>query len=155
MTFTKKEMLTMLQNIKNEHNINIDKYIDDVIDNDIPSNALKFINLYAPLKDLGVFNLIYSKRRKTPLYHNFKTGNVNDYEQVVCLGSLLTQMLCYIKTTKDDVVKHTQIVGANSILEAIDDFINTGSFNKINLVYNTFSNLFNELFNKDGEINGD
>lgn len=152
MTFTKKEMISMLNQINRNHSINIDKYIDDVIDNDIPINALKFINLYIPLKDLGVFNLIYSKRRKTPLFNNFKKGNINDYEQVVCLGSLLTQMLCYVKTTKDDIVKHNQIVGANSIISAIDDFINTGSFDKINKTYNDFSNLFIELFNKDGEI---
>lgn len=151
MTFTKKEMILTLEQINKEHKINIDKYVKEVIEQDIPSNALKFINLYTPLKDLGVFNLIYSKRRKTPLYHNFKIGNVNNYEQVVCLGSLLTQMLCYIKTTKDDVVKHSQIVGANSILEALDEFINTGSFEKINKVYSEFSNLFIELFNKDGE----
>lgn len=152
MTFTKKEMLIMLENIKNEHNIDIDAYEDDIIENDIPVKALKFINLYIPLKDLGVFNLIYSKRRKTPLYHNFKMGNINDYEQVVCLGSLLTQMLCYIKTTKEDVVKHSQILGASSILEALNEFINTGSFTKVNKVYNDFSNIFKNLFNKDGEI---
>ena len=152
MTFTKKEMLIMLENIKNEYNIDIDSYEDDIIENDIPVKALKFINLYIPLKDLGVFNLIYSKRRKTPLYHNFKMGNINNYEQVVCLGSLLTQMLCYIKTTKEDVVKHSQILGANSILEALNEFINTGSFIKVNKVYNDFSNIFKNLFNKDGEI---
>ena len=152
MTFTKKEMLIMLENIKNEYNIDIDSYEDDIIENDIPVKALKFINLYIPLKDLGVFNLIYSKRRKTPLYHNFKIGNINSYEQVVCLGSLLTQMLCYIKTTKEDVVKHSQILGANSILEALNEFINTGSFAKVNKVYNDFSNIFKNLFNKDGEI---
>ena len=152
MTFTKKEMLIMLENIKNEYNIDIDSYEDDIIENDIPVKALKFINLYIPLKDLGVFNLIYSKRRKTPLYHNFKIGNINSYEQVVCLGSLLTQMLCYIKTTKEDVVKHSQILGANSILEALNEFINTGSFTKVNKVYNDFSNIFKNLFNKDGEI---
>lgn len=152
MTFTKKEMLIMLENIKNEYKIDIDSYEDDIIENDIPVKALKFINLYIPLKDLGVFNLIYSKRRKTPLYHNFKMGNINNYEQVVCLGSLLTQMLCYIKTTKEDVVKHSQILGANSILEALNEFINTGSFAKVNKVYNDFSNIFKNLFNKDGEI---
>lgn len=151
MTFTKKEMLIMLTDIKNKYDVPIDKYEKEVIENDIPSNALKFINLYTPLKDLGVFNLIYSKRHKTPLFHNFKKGNVDDYEQVVCLGSLLTQMLCYIKTTKDDIIKHSQIVGANSILDAINDFINTGSFDKVNMVYNEFSNLFKDLFNKDGE----
>ena len=152
MTFTKKEMLIMLENIKNEYKIDIDSYEDDIIENDIPVKALKFINLYIPLKDLGVFNLIYSKRRKTPLYHNFKMGNINNYEQVVCLGSLLTQMLCYIKTTKEDVVKHSQILGANSILEALNEFINTGSFIKVNKVYNDFSNIFKNLFNKDGEV---
>ena len=61
-------------------------------------------------------------------------------------------MLCYIKTTKDDVVKHSQIIGMNSILDALYDFTNTGSFKKINNVYNDFSIIFNELFNKDGEI---
>lgn len=152
MTFTKKEILLMLNNIENNYNVDISKYIDEVIENDIPSNALKFINLYTPLKELGVFNLIYSKRRKTPLFHNFKCGNINNYEQVVCLGSLLTQMLCYIKTTKDDVTFHSQVIGINSIIEAIQDFVNTGSFIKVNKVYLEFSKLFNELFNKDGEI---
>lgn len=151
MTFTKKEMLIMLTDIKAKYNVQIDNYEKEVIENDIPSNALKFINLYMPLKDLGVFNLIYSKRHKTPLFNNFKKGNIDNYEQVVCLGSLLTQMLCYIKTTKDDIRKHSQIVGANSILNALDDFINTGSFDKINSVYYEFSNLFKDLFNKDGE----
>ncbi len=152
MTFTKKNMLTMLEIIKNQNDVNISSYEDDIIENDIPVKALKFINLYIPLKDLGVFNLIYSKRRKTPLYHNFKMGNINNHEQVVCLGSLLTQMLCYIKTTKEDVIKHSQIIGANSILEALDEFINTGSFIKVNKVYNDFSNIFKNLFNKDGEV---
>lgn len=150
MTFTKKEMLQMLDKIKQEHNININKYIDEVIELDIPVNALKFINLYIPLQGLGVFNLIYSKRRKTPLFHNFKKGDIDNFEQVVSLGSLLTQMLCYVKTTKDDVTKHNKVLGANSILEALDEFINTGQFDKVNKTYNDFSNIFNELYSKEG-----
>ena len=55
------------------------------------------------------------------------------------------------KTTKEDVVKHSQILGASSILEALNEFINTGSFTKVNKVYNDFSNIFKNLFNKDGE----
>lgn len=151
MTFTKKSLINTLEQIRLEHNINIDKYIDDVFDNDIPSEALKFINLYIPLKDLGVFNLIYNKRRKTPLYNNFKRGNIDNYEKVICLGSLLTQMLCYIKTTKDDVTKHSQLIGANSILEAIDEFVNTGNFDKVNKTYLEISNIFKDLYNKEGE----
>jgi|GEM_PF-5339438 len=151
MNFTKKEILKTLGTIKEEYNIDIEEYIDEVIEQDIPSKTLKFINLYKPLDDLGVFNLIYYKRRKTPLFHNFKVGNVDDYEQVCCLGSLLTQMLCYIKTTKDDATKHSQIIGINSVIESITDFVNTNSFTKINQTYNELSELFIDLFNKDGE----
>lgn len=151
MRFTKKEIISTLEQIKQEHNINIDKYIDDVFDNDIPSETLKFINLYIPLKDLGVFNLIYNKRRKTPLYNNFKKGNINNYEQAVCLGSLLTQMLCYVKTTKDDVTTHSQLIGINSILDALYEFVNTGEFNKVNKTYLEISNIFKDLYNKEGE----
>ena len=151
MTYTKKDLITMLTEIKQEFNVNINTYIDDVIDNDIPSKTLKFINSYKPLNELGVFNLIYSKRNKTPLFKNFKKGNIDNYEQVICLGSLLTQMLCYVKTTKDDVVKHSKIIGVNSIIDALDDFVNTGSFDKVNNTYKEFSIIFNDLFNKDGE----
>ena len=151
MTLTKKEILLMLDEIKIKHNLDIDEYINEVILKDIPSKTLQFINLYMPLKDLGVFNLIYSKRRKTPLFRNFKLGNIDNYEQAVCLGSLLTQMLCYIKTTKDDIVRHSHIIGINSIIDAINELVNTGSYNKINIVYNEFSNLFNDLFTKKGE----
>ena len=151
MNLSKKEMLITLEQIKNENNINIDKYKQDVLLHDIPSDALKFINLYKPLDDLGVFNLIYSKRRKTPLFNNFKRGNVDNYEQVVCLGSLLTQMLCYIKTTKDNVIKHSDIIGIKSIIHAIDNFTSTGDFLEVNIVYNKFSILFKDLFNKDGD----
>ena len=151
MNLTKKSLINALEQIRVKHNINIDKYIDDVFDNDIPSEALKFINLYMPLKDLGVFNLIYNKRRKTPLYNNFKRGNINNYEKAICLGSLLTQMLCYVKTTKDDVTKHSQLIGANSILEAIDEFVNTGKFDKVNKTYLEISNIFKDLYNKEGE----
>lgn len=151
MNLNKKEMLLTLEEIKNEQNINISKYKDDVLFHDIPSDALKFINLYKPLNDLGVFNLIYFKRRKTPLYNNFKRGNIDNYEQVICLGSLLTQMLCYIKTTKDDVVKHSNIIGIKSIIHALDNFTSTGDFTEVNIVYNKFSLLFKDLFNKDGD----
>ena len=151
MNLNKKEMLLVLEKIKKEQNINIDKYKNDVLLHDIPSDALKFINLQKPLDDLGVFNLIYSKRRKTPLFHNFKKGNIDNYEQVVCLGSLLTQMLCYIKITKDDVVKHSNIIGIKSIIHALDTFTSTGDFSEINIVYNKFSLLFKDLFNKDGD----
>lgn len=151
MKLNKKDMILTLEEIKTEQNVNIDKYKNDIIMNDIPSEALKFINLYKPLDDLGVFNLIYSKRRKTPLFHNFKMGNIDNYEQVVCLGSLLTQMLCYIKTTKDDVVKHSNIIGIKSIIHALDKFTSTGDFTEINIVYNKFSLLFKDLFNKDGD----
>lgn len=152
MTFTKRELLHVLESINIEYNINVDKYVDDVIDNDIPSKSLKFINLYKPLKDLGVFNLIYSKRHKTPLFNNLCKRNIDDYEKTICLGSLLTQMLCFIKTTKDDVVKHSELIGASSITEALNEFINTGSFNKVNKTYYDISELFKELFNKDGEV---
>ena len=152
MTFTKQEMLQMLEEIKNTNNVNINKYIDDVIQHDIPSESLKFINLYIPLKDLGVFNLIYSKRHKTPLFNNIAKRQIDDYQKSICLGSLLTQMLCYVEKTKDDIVKHSNFIGANSIVDALSDYFNNGSFDKINIVYNEISELFKYLFNKDGEI---
>ena len=152
MTFTKQEMLQMLEQIKNEHNININKYIDEVITQDIPSESLKFINLYIPLKDLGVFNLIYSKRHKTPLFNNIAKRQIDDYQKSICLGSLLTQMMCYVEKTKDNVVKHSNFIGATSITEALTDYFTNGSFDKINLVYNEISELFKYLFNKDGDI---
>lgn len=151
MQFTKKNLLLTLQEIKNEQSIDIDKYIDDVMNNDIPQLSITFINRYKPIDDLGVFNLIYSKRHKTPLYKNFIKGNIDNYEQVCCLGSLLTQMLCYIKTTKDDVTKHAEIIGMDSIMYAIQDFLKTGEFKIVNKVYNNFSILFKDLFIKDGE----
>lgn len=152
MTFTKQEMLQMLEKIKNENNININKYIDDVITNDIPSESLKFINLYIPLKDLGVFNLIYSKRHKTPLFNNIAKRQIDNYQKSICLGSLLTQMMCYVEKTKDDVIKHSSFIGANSIVEALNEYFTYGTFDKINVVYNEISELFKYLFNKDGEI---
>lgn len=151
MTFTKQEMLQMLEQIKTTHNININKYIDDVIENDIPSESLKFINLYIPLKDLGVFNLIYSKRHKTPLFNNIAKRQIDNYQKSICLGSLLTQMMCYVEKTKDDVVKHSSFIGASSITDALNEYFTTGSFNKVNTVYNQISELFKYLFNKDGE----
>jgi len=151
MTFTKKQMLQMLDEIKTKHNVNINKYIDDVIEHDIPSESLRFINLYIPLKDLGVFNLIYSKRHKTPLFNNIAKRHIDDYQKAICLGSLLTQMLCYVEKTKDDVVKHSQLIGAISINEALNEFFTTGSFEKINTVYAQISEIFKDLFNKDGE----
>ena len=152
MTFTKQEMLQMLEQIKIDYNININKYINDVIENDIPSNSLKFINLYIPFKDLGVLNLIYTKRHKTPLFNNMTKRQIDNYQKAICLGSLLTQMLCYVEKTKDDIVKHSQFIGATSITDALNDFFNTGSFNKINIVYNEISEIFKELFNRDGEM---
>lgn len=151
MTFTKQEMLQMLEQIKTTHNVNINKYIDDVIENDIPSESLKFINLYIPLKDLGVFNLIYSKRHKTPLFNNIAKRQIDNYQKSICLGSLLTQMMCYVEKTKDDVVKHSSFIGASSITDALNEYFTTGSFNKVNTVYNQISELFKYLFNKDGE----
>ena len=152
MTFTKQEMLQMLEKIKNEHKVNINKYIDDVITHDIPSESLKFINLYIPLKDLGVFNLIYSKRHKTPLFNNIAKRQIDNYQKSICLGSLLTQMMCYVEKTKDDVVKHSSFIGANSIVEALNEYFTYGTFDKINVVYNEISELFKYLFNKDGEM---
>lgn len=151
MTFTKQEMLQMLEQIKTTHNVNINKYIDDVIENDIPSESLKFINLYIPLKDLGVFNLIYSKRHKTPLFNNIAKRQIDNYQKSICLGSLLTQMMCYVEKTKDDIVKHSSFIGASSITDALNEYFTTGSFNKVNTVYNQISELFKYLFNKDGE----
>lgn len=151
MTYNKRDLIKTLEEIKSEKNLDINFYIDEVIEKDVPVNTLQFINLYKPINDLGVFNLIYSKRHKTPLFNNFKKGNIDNYEQVVCLGSLLTQMLCYIKTTHDDVIKHTTLIGINSVIDAIDDFVNTGSFDKINETYNNFSQLFINLFNKPKE----
>ena len=152
MTFTKREMLEMLEEIKNTHNVNINNYIDDVIENDIPSKSLKFINLYIPLKDLGVFNLIYSKRHKTPLFNNIAKRQIDNYQKSICLGSLLTQMMCYVEKTKDDVVKHSSFIGATSIADALTEYFKTGSFDKINIVYDEISKLFKDLFNKDGEM---
>lgn len=146
MAFSKKYLIQTLNIIAKEQNLDVNLYVNDVLKNDIPVSSLIFINKYKPLSELGVLNLIYNKKNKTPLFKNFKKGNIDNYEQVVCLGSLLTQMLCYIKTTKDDVTKHSKIIGIESILYAINDFINTGEFNKVNIVYNNFSELFKELY---------
>lgn len=151
MTFTKKDLLITLKEIESELNINCEVYINDVLNNDIPVKSLKFINKHKPIHLLGVFNLIYNKKRKTPLFYNLTKGNINNYEQVVCLGSLLTQTLCYIKTTKEDILIYSKIIGLNNILLAIQDFILTGSFKKVNEVYLDYSKLFNELYNESGD----
>ena len=151
MTFTKKQMIQFLDTIKTTNNVDINTYIDDVLNNDIPMNALRFINLYIPLKELGVFNLIYSKRRKTPLFKNFTKRNINDYEKTICLGSLLTQMLCYVKVTNDNIVDQSQIIGAISILNALQNFLSTGSFELTNTVYDNFSEIFKFLYAKEDE----
>lgn len=151
MQFTKKNLVLTLKEIEKEQSIDVTKYIDDVLNNDIPQLSITFINRYKPIDDLGVFNLIYSKRHKTPLYKNFIKGNIDNYEQVCCLGSLLTQMLCYIKTTKEDVIKHANIIGIDSIMFALNNFTQTGEFSIVNKVYQQFSTLFKDLFIKDGE----
>ena len=51
-------------------------------------------------------------------------------------------MLCYIKTTKDDVVKHSNIIGIKSIIHALDNFTTTGDFFEVNIVYNKYNITF-------------
>ena len=152
MRLTKQELLLMLNDIEKNKHVSIQNYIDDILENDIPTKSLKFINLHTPLKDLGVFNLIYSKRHKTPLFNNIAKRQIDNYQKSICLGSLLTQMMCYVEKTKDDVVKHSSFIGANSIVDALHDYFTTGSFDKINTTYDTISELFKYLFNKDGDI---
>ena len=43
-------------------------------------------------------------------------------------------MYNYVEKTKDDVVKHSSFIGASSITNALNDYFNTGSFDKINIV---------------------
>jgi len=151
MNFTKKEMLHTLNDIKEENNIDVSGYIDDVIFNDIPSKSIKFINKYKPIEHLGVFNLIRNKGRRSSLFKNLVKNDINNYEQSITLSSLLTQMLCYIKTTQDDVVKHSDLIGMTGIIQAMNELVTTGSFDKINITYLEISNMFKDLFYEGGE----
>lgn len=135
-----------------ESGINVDNYIGLLSQSDqVPYSIIVFINHHIPIEQLSVFNSIYNKRKRNPLYKQLTREANNDIEKSIALSSFLTQGLIAAKRfAKQDKWKdyeiQLQLINADVITKALSEFIEQNNNKQLLEVFNQIRETFIKLF---------
>jgi len=151
-TIDKNLAYASLTQIKENKNININKYINEMAGKEtIPYNVLTFINKHYPIEQLEVYNKIYNSRKNNPLYKNLVNENLAIEEMIISLNSLLTQTFikskdCVNKGKKEDAKIYFDIMNSNIILESLQDYINNNNEELLKETFYMVREVFKKLY---------
>lgn len=139
-----------LLDIKQEHQIDVSKYIKEMAGNKtIPYEVVVFINKYSPLPHLEIYNRIYEKRTKNPLYKTLVNENSSTEERAIALSSLLTQIMISSKSlTNEDRMLYHNIIDTSSIIKALESYTN-GDSSKLDETFLAIRSIFKNLYKKE------
>lgn len=147
---TKGDVYSKLISIEEKNNIDVSNYINEIVrSKSIPYSALIFINRYSPIDMLETYNIIYSKRRKNPLYKNLVNENLPVQEQAIALSSLLTQSLIGMKSLNEtDKKLQSTVMNISLISEALHEY-SLGDSSKLEETFSMIREVFKKLYSKD------
>lgn len=139
-----------LFSIKENHQVDISKYIKEMAGNDsIPYDVIVFINRYSPLPHFETYNRIYEKRSKNPLYKTLVTENSSIEEKAIALSSFLTQIMISSKSlTNEDRHMYHDIIDTKSIIESLQSYV-SGDNDKLNETFLMVRDIFKNLYKKE------
>lgn len=147
---TKPYIYKMLHQISEEQSIDVGKYISMTVGcNDIPYEAIVFVNKYTPLDQLSTYNAIYEKRNKSRLFRNIVKDNLSIEDKAVVLSSILNQSLINIKhrdaLPREDLVN---AVNVELILNALNRYMFESYDEDVADCFEMFRIIFKTLFPK-------
>lgn len=151
-TLTKSRAYELLFKISKKQNIDITNYINmlSTSGNEVPIEVILFINKNksSSIPQLKVFNIIYERRNKSPLYKNIMNESATPDEQCLALNSLITQCLIQTKTM-NDIEKETfvDIMNVGEILDAITSYLVDNDTKKLRATFFEVRSIFKNLFN--------
>lgn len=148
-TLDKSTTYKKLFEIRDKNNIDISKYVEMVAGKSvIPADVIVFINKYSPLPQLETYNVIYSRRKTSPLYKNLVNENASLDDMALGLSSLLTQIFIRMKTleSKEEKVEFAEFMSVNQIVEALKNYSTNGDEESLRetflMVRDTIKHLF-------------
>lgn len=149
---TKSRAYELLFKIHKKQHIEIDHYVEllSKSGNEIPVEVILFINKYnsSTLPQLKIFNIVYSKRHKNPLYKTIMNESATSEEQCLALNSMITQCLIQLKnmsmTEREEFI---DIMNIKDILEGITAYFE-GDTKKTRVVFFEVRGIFKNLFGK-------
>lgn len=149
---TKSRAYELLFKIHKKQHIEIDYYVEllSKSGNEIPIEVILFINKYnsSTLPQLKIFNIVYSKRHKNPLYKTIMNESATSEEQCLALNSMITQCLIQLKnmsmTEREEFI---DIMNIKDILEGITAYFD-GDTKKTRTVFFEVRGIFKNLFGK-------
>lgn len=149
---TKSRAYELLFKINKKQHIDIDHYIDllSKSGNTIPIEVILFINKYnsSTLPQLKIFNIVYSKRHKNPLYKTIMNESATSEEQCLALNSMITQCLIQLKDMNiNEREEFIDIMNVKDILEGINAYFE-GNTKKTRTVFFEVRSIFKNLFGK-------
>ena len=150
---TKARAYDILFRINKKQGIKIDEYIEKLSRSGdiIPIEVILFINKYnsSTIPQLKVFNIIYEKRNKNPLYKTLMKESCSPDEQCLVLNSLITQCLIQMKNLDiESRESFVDIMNVQDILNAITDYLIEGNTKQLNKVFFEVRSIFKNLFSK-------
>ena len=147
---TKPYVYNLLDQIKEAEHIDISRYVAMLVGNDeIPYEAIVFINQHIPIERLTTYNAIYKKRNKSRLFRNIVSDKLSTEDKAVVLSSILNQCLISIKhdnnVDKQDLVASVNI---ELILNALHSYMFNNDESEILECFEMFRVIFKTLFPK-------
>ena len=147
---TKPYLYSLLDQIHVDSNIDVSDYVSMIAgNNEIPYEAIVFINSHIPLEQFTTYNAIYDKRNNSRLFRNIVKDDLSVADKAIVLSSILNQSLISIK--HDNNINKQQLISAvniDVILNAINQYMFEGNEEIINNVFNMFRTIFKTLFPK-------
>lgn len=147
---TKSRAYELLFKINKKQHVEIDHYIDllSKSGNTIPIEVIVFINKYnsSTLPQLKIFNIVYCKRHKNPLYKTIMNEAATPEEQCLALNSMVTQCLIQLKDMNmNEREEFIDIMNVKDILEGINSYFE-GNTKKTRTVFFEIRGIFKNLF---------
>lgn len=153
---TKSRAYEVLFKISKKQHIDIDKYIEMLSrsGNTIPTEVILLINKYhsSTIPQLKVFNIIYEKRRKNPLYKTIMSESATLEEQALALNSLITRCIIQMKELNvDEKDFFIDIMNVEELCDAVSSYFK-GDTKKTRRVFLEVRAIFKNLFGNNVEI---
>lgn len=153
-TLTKSRAYEILFKISKKQNLDVSKYIDLLSKSrdEIPTEVILFLNKHnsSEIPQLKVFNIIYERRHRNPLYKNIMNEAATPNDQCLALNSLITQCLLQTKDLSD-IQKETfvDIMNVKEILDAITSYLIDNDTKKLRTVFFEVRAIFKNLFKEE------
>lgn len=145
---TKPYIYKLLNQIRAEKQLDVADLVAKVVSsNQIPYEAVVFINKYIPIEQLTTYNAIYDKRNRSRLFRNIVKDDLSTADKAIVLSSILNQ--CLISIKKENIVDRANLMAAVNIeiiLNALNSYMFAETDEEVNDCFEMFRTIFKTLY---------